>query len=74
MANWLMRAPMDEMADAVEDEDDADGSQPGLIEIPPTVSPLADIASHRADGPDGRSEDPDPTVVDFQPVNPGRAL
>src|SRR3984957_15984733 len=59
---------MDEMADAVEDEDGPDGSLPGPIEIPPPGAPLADIA-----GPEGNSEHPATTVADRQPVNPGRA-
>jgi phospholipid/cholesterol/gamma-HCH transport system ATP-binding protein len=65
---------MDEMADAVEGEDDLDGSPPGPIEMYPPVSPLAGIGSRRDVGPDGSSEDPDTTVIDRQPVNPGCAL
>jgi phospholipid/cholesterol/gamma-HCH transport system ATP-binding protein len=62
---------MDEMADAVEGEDDPFGSPPGAVGLSPPVSPLADIVAHRSVGPD---EDPDSTVTDRLPVNPGCAL
>ena len=63
---------MDEMADAVEDGDEPDGSPPDPIDDSLSVSTLTDIGARRGSG--GRSEDPDTTIIDRQPVNPGRAL
>ena len=64
---------MDEMADAVEGEDDPDGSPPAPLDSPPPVLPLATITT-RTVGPDGRSEHPDTTAAGCGSVNQGGAL
>jgi phospholipid/cholesterol/gamma-HCH transport system ATP-binding protein len=62
---------MDEMADAVDGGEEAEGSPPGPIGSSPLLAPLAGVASGHAVDADMASDVSGPAVTDRQPVNPG---